>query len=138
MAEMTRDEVYAYLDSHGGYAVLSTVGKDGYPHAVPLGYFRQAEEIVLPVRGQRKVNIARNPRVGVTVESGRSMKELKGVVIKGDATLVEDPAAVLELAREGARRRGTAEDQLPTSTRPGAAYVRVRPRKIASWDNSKP
>lgn len=138
MAEMTRDEVKTYLDGHGGYAVLSTIGKDGYPHAVPLGFFRSGEDVVLPVRGQRKVNIARNPKVAVTVESGRTMKELKGVVIRGDATLVEESAAVLELLREGARRRGTAEDQLPTSARPGMAYVRVRPQKIASWDNTKP
>ncbi|TAK80009.1 MAG: hypothetical protein EPO16_00970 [Dehalococcoidia bacterium] len=137
MAEMTREEVDVYLDSHGGYAVLSTIGKDGYPHAVPLGFFRSGDEVVLPVRGQRKVNIGRNPKVAVTVESGRTMKELKGVVIRGDATLVEDPAAVLELVREGARRRGTPEDQLPTTTRTGMAYVRVRPRKIASWDNTK-
>lgn len=137
MAEMTREEVDAYLDGHGGYAVLSTIGKDGYPHAVPLGFFRSGEEIVLPIRGQRKVNIGRNPKVAVTVESGRTMKELKGVVIRGDATLVEDPAAVLELVREGARRRGTPEGQLPTTARTGMAYVRVRPRKIASWDNTK-
>lgn len=137
MAEMTPDEVNAYLDGHGGYAVLSTIGKDGYPHAVPLGFFRQGEDIVLPVRGQRKVNISRNPKVAVTVESGQTMKDLKGVVIRGDATLVEDPAAVLELVREGARRRGTAEDQLPTTTRTGAAYVRVHPAKVASWDNTK-
>ena len=137
MAEMTRDEVNTYLDGHGGYAVLSTIGKDGYPHAVPLGFFRSGEDVMLPVRGQRKVNIARNPRVAVTVESGRTMKELKGVVIRGDATLVEEPAAVLELLREGARRRGTAEDQLPASARPGMAYVRVRAVKVASWDNTK-
>ncbi len=138
MAEMTRDEVNAFLDGHGGWAVLSTVGKYGYPHAVPIGFFRMGEEIVLPVRGQRKVNIARNPKVGVVVESGGSMKDLKGVVIQGDAALVEDAAAVLELTREGARRRGTAEDALPTEARRGAAYVRVRPVKIASWDNTKP
>ncbi len=138
MAEMTRDEVNAYLDAHGGYAVLSTIGKDGYPHAVPLGFFRSGEEVVLPVRGQRKVNIARNPKVAVTVESGRTMKELKGVLRRGAATPVEDPSAVLELLREGARRRGTAEGQLPTEARRGVAYVRVRPRKIASWDNTKP
>ncbi len=137
MAEMTPDEVNAYLDSRGGYAVLSTIGKDGYPHAVPLGYFRSGQDIVLPVRGQRKVNISRNPKVAVTVESGTSMKDLKGVVIRGDATLVEDPATVLELVREGARRRGVAEDQLPTTTRTGMAYVRVSMKKIASWDNTK-
>lgn len=138
MAEMTPDEVDAYLDSHGGYAVLSTIGKDGYPHAVPLGFFRSGEDVVLPVRGQRKVNIGRNPKVAVTVESGHTMKELKGVVIRGDATLIEEPATVLELWREGARRRGTPDDQLPTEARRGMAYVRVRPRKIASWDNTKP
>mgnify|MGYP001247199847 CR=1 FL=1 len=47
MAERTRAEVDDYLDGHGGYAVLSTIGKDGYPHAVPLGFFRSGEP---PVR----------------------------------------------------------------------------------------
>lgn len=137
MAEMTPEEVHAFLDGHGGWAVLSTIGKYGYPHSVPVGFFRLGDEIVLPVRGQRKVNIIRNEKVGVVVESGRSMKELKGVVIQGDATLVEEPAAVLELMREGARRRGTPEDQLPTEPRRGMAYVRVHPVKVASWDNTK-
>lgn len=138
MAEMTRDEVDEFLDGHGGWAVLATNGKNGYPHAVPMGFFRMGEEILLPVRGQRQVNIERDPRVCVSIESGREWTELKGVVIQGDATLITDPAAVLELMREGSRRHGVPEDQLPTEIRRGlGGYIRVSPRKIASWDNSK-
>jgi hypothetical protein len=39
--------------------------------------------------------------------------------------------------REAARWRGTPEDQLPTEPRPGAAYIRVTPRRIISWDYGK-
>ena len=71
------------------------------------------------------------------VESGTTMGDIKGVLIQGDADLVTEPAEVLPLLREASRRRGTPEDELPTEARPGVAYVRVRPRKVISWDYSK-
>jgi PPOX class probable F420-dependent enzyme len=137
MAEMTREEVYAWLDNGPRWCRLATVGRDGYPHQVPLGYFRLDEDIYVSMRGQRLVNVRRNPKVSIVVDSGEGMNELKGAVIEGDAELIEDPAAILEVLRESARRRGTPEDQLPTEARAGRVYIRVTPRKIASWDNAK-
>lgn len=138
MAEMTRDEVYAYLDSGPRWARLATIGKDGYPHIVPLGYFRLDDHVYVNMRGQRLVNARRNPRVSFLLDEGEGMRELKGVVIEGDAELVEDQAQVLELQRAIARKRGTPEDQLPTENRGGRPLLKITPRKIASWDNSKP
>jgi len=134
---MTREEAYAFLDNGPRWAVLSTVGKDGFPHAVPLGYFRVGDDVAVSVRGQRKVNIARNPKVALLLEDGDSMANLRGLLIRGETTLVEDAEGVLELMREGARRRGTPEDQLPTEPRAGAAYARIPLARFASWDNTK-
>lgn len=138
-ASMTPDEVNAYLDSRPGWVILTTVGRDGYPHSVPIGYFRQGEEIYMGGRlgTQRAKNILRNPKVSLMVESGTTMSDIKGVLIQGDADLVTEPADVLPLLREASRRRGTPEDELPTEARPGVAYVRVRPRKVISWDYGK-
>ena len=137
MAEMTPEEAYAFLDNGPRYAVLSTVGKDGFPHAVPLGYFRVGDEVVLSMRGQHKVNAARNPKVSVLLEDGDSMTNLRGLLVRGEAVLVEDAEGVLELTRGIARRRGTAEDKLPTEPRPGAAFARIPLARFASWDNTK-
>ena len=134
---MTQEEVFAFLDDGPRWAVLSTVGKDGFPHAVPLGYFRVGDEVALSMRGQRKVNVARNPKVSLLVEDGETTANLRGLLIRGEATLVEDAEGVLELTREGARRRGTPEDQLSTEHRPGAAYARIPLARFASWDNTK-
>ncbi|MFA7249863.1 MAG: pyridoxamine 5'-phosphate oxidase family protein [Dehalococcoidia bacterium] len=138
MAEMTRDEIYAWLDHGPQWLRVATVGSDGYPHIVPLGYFRQGDDIVIHMRGQRRVNVRRNPSVCLLLDAGSARNDLKGVVIQGDATLVEDPADLIELTRAGARARGVPEDQLPTEARRGRVFARIRPVKFASWDNSKP
>ena len=35
----------AYLDDRPGWIILSTISPDGYPHSVPLGYFRLGDDI---------------------------------------------------------------------------------------------
>ncbi|MEZ4501319.1 MAG: pyridoxamine 5'-phosphate oxidase family protein [Dehalococcoidia bacterium] len=137
MAEMTRDEVNAWLDNGPRWIRLATNGRDGYPHVVPLGYFRIDDDIYLNMRGQRLANVKRDPKVCLVLDAGEGMGDLKGAVIQGDATVIEDQAQVLELQREGLRRRGVPEDKLPTENRGRRPLVRVTPRKIASWDNSK-
>jgi nitroimidazol reductase NimA-like FMN-containing flavoprotein (pyridoxamine 5'-phosphate oxidase superfamily) len=52
--------------------MLSTIDPDGYPHTVPLGYFRLGDDILMGVRPEtRKVrNIQQNPRVSLLIETG--------------------------------------------------------------------
>jgi len=136
---MTDAEVYAFLDAKPGWIVLSTIGPQGYPHSVPLGYFRLGRDIYLGCRAntQKIKNIERNPKVSLVLESGTSRPDLKGVMLQGHATVYADPDNILRLSREAARLRGVAEDALPQSPRPGAAYIKVEPRRIISWDYSK-
>lgn len=139
MATFSTEEAYAFLDSHPGtgWAILSTNGSDGYPHTVPLTYFRRGEVVYVGARGQRLANARRDPRVSLLVEDGVALNELRGVLIRGDAAVVDDPVEVLELQRESMRQGGTAEADLPTEARPGSAYLAVQPARIASWDNTR-
>src|SRR5207245_3572318 len=86
-ARMTDQEMKAFLDTKPGWIVLSTIGRDGYPHSVPLGYFRLGDDIYIGCRaGTQKIkNIERNPKVSLALESGSSRKDIKGGWIQGDA-----------------------------------------------------
>ncbi len=139
-AKLTNDEVNAFLDSHPGWITLTTIGRDGFPHSVPIGYFRLGDDVYIGCRAgsQKLKNIERNPRVCVVLESGKTMQDIKGVMIQGEATVHVDDAEALRIAQEQARGRGVAESELPTTPRPGAAYIRIPRRKVISWDYSRP
>jgi nitroimidazol reductase NimA-like FMN-containing flavoprotein (pyridoxamine 5'-phosphate oxidase superfamily) len=136
--KLTDEQIEAYLDSRPGWAILSTIDDDGFPHSVPLGYFRLGRDIVMGVRDRtHKVsNVESNPNVSVLLEDGSSMADIRGVMLQGRARIVRDHDEALELAREGARARGVPESDLPTEPRPGAAYIRVAPVRTRSWDYS--
>lgn len=136
---LTKEEAYQFLDETPGWVILTTIGRDGYPHSIPIGYFRQGDDIYLGGRSgtQRLKNIERNPKVTLLVESGKTMQDIKGLMIQGDADIVTSPDEVLPLMRAAAKQRGASDDDLPTEVRPGVAYVRVRPRRLVSWDYSR-
>ena len=135
---LTQQEIYDYLDSKPGWVVLTTLDADGFPHSVPLGYFRLGDEILMGVRADthKLDNIARNPKVSLLIESGSTMADIRGVMVQGTAAVHAEPGDVLHYARAAARRRGVAEADLPAEPRPGAAYIRVTPERIRSWDYS--
>lgn len=136
--KLSDEEVAAYLDSRPGWAVLSTIDSEGFPHSVPLGYFRLGRDIIMGVRdGTRKVaNVENNPNVSVMLEDGSTMADIRGVMLQGHARIVREAHEALELSREGARARGVPESEWPTEPRPGAAYIRMTPVRTISWDYS--
>jgi nitroimidazol reductase NimA-like FMN-containing flavoprotein (pyridoxamine 5'-phosphate oxidase superfamily) len=136
---LTTEEAHAYLDSRPGWIVLTTIGRDGMPHSVPIGYFRLGDDVYVGCRaGTQKVrNIERNPNVSLLLQSGGSMQDIKGLMIQGVATVFSEPADTLRLGREAARTRGVPEAELPTEARPGSAYIRVQVRRMISWDYAR-
>ena len=137
--QLTQQETHDFLDSKPGWVALTTVGPDGFPHTVPLGYFRLGDDILIGVRANtlKLRNIRYNPRVSLMIESGRTRQDIKGLMIQGNATVHTDPDELLHYAREAAKLRAVADADLPTEPRPGAAYIKVSPHKIRSWDYSQ-
>ncbi|GAA4763633.1 TIGR03618 family F420-dependent PPOX class oxidoreductase [Microbacterium gilvum] len=74
-------------------AVLSTVGRRGRVHAVPVGVtYRDGLARVIGSRGTQKfVNAARSGRAVVTTVDGA-----RWLSLEGPARVVDDPAAVAE------------------------------------------
>ena len=118
--------------------MLSTVGPDGYPHTVPLGYFRLGDEILMGVRGGTKKlrNIQANSKVSLLLESGGTRNDIKGLMIQGTATVHTDPTETLHYAREAAKLRGVPASELPTEARRDAVHIRVVPERLHSLDYS--
>jgi nitroimidazol reductase NimA-like FMN-containing flavoprotein (pyridoxamine 5'-phosphate oxidase superfamily) len=139
-AKLTKEEAHAFLDSRPGWIALTTVSKDGYPHTVPIGYFRLGDDVYIGCRAgtQKLKNIERNPKVSLMVESGNSMQDIKGLMIQGEATVTTEPGELLRLSQAAARARGVPEGSLPQQPPPGAAYIRVVPKRYLSWDYSRP
>jgi nitroimidazol reductase NimA-like FMN-containing flavoprotein (pyridoxamine 5'-phosphate oxidase superfamily) len=125
----------AYLDERGGRkGMLTTIGREGYPHTVPLTYFRVGNDVYVPGRrrSQRLANIARNPKVSFLVEDGESMDSYRGLLIQGDATVIDDAAEKLRVARDSARERGLPEAEWPADP-PRGTLIRIARRRITSW-----
>ncbi|TMA34539.1 MAG: TIGR03618 family F420-dependent PPOX class oxidoreductase, partial [Deltaproteobacteria bacterium] len=96
---LTPEERQAYLhDSHT--IILSTLDRHGYPHSVAMWYVVDPDGTVLMTtfaKSQKAVNLRRDSRCALLVESGRKYEDLKGVLIRGRATLEPDTERVLDL-----------------------------------------
>ena len=103
--KMTPEQALAYLASRHSCA-LATNGHDGYPHVVAMWYTVKDGAIMMTsyARAQKIVNLRRDPRATVLVESGATYKELAGVMVRGRVELIDGPAALADYS-EAHRRR---------------------------------
>ena len=76
-------------------------------------------------KAQKVLNIRRNPKVGLMVETGGSYAELRGVMVRGTCEIIEDVDTVRQVMNH--RRRS------PESGRRGLA--RQRPKTRGSQSN---
>ena len=136
--KMTLEEQEQFLRDSRKVA-LATIDQNGFPHVVAMNYVARDGAILMSSYGkaQKVVNIRRNPKVGVMAESGRTYGELKGVMIRGECEIIEEPSAVAQMM--GAIR-GREAGEVPTgaaSSAPKRVILKVIPKKITSWDHSK-
>ena len=147
---MTADEMVEFLSSGAKILQVATVGKDGAPHLAPMWFVLDDGKIVFRsfTKSQKIVNLKRDPRITVLVEEGDSYETLQGVMIKGTARLVNDPAYILNLyGRVGARYPFAGDTPVELDPEaleaafgrftPKNTAVIVEPDKITSWDHRK-
>jgi nitroimidazol reductase NimA-like FMN-containing flavoprotein (pyridoxamine 5'-phosphate oxidase superfamily) len=78
---------------------LATIDKDGFPHVLAMNF--QVHDGVYYMtsygKAQKVLNIRRNPKVGIMVESGASYAELKGIMVRGECEVIDDPDRVHDI-----------------------------------------
>lgn len=129
---MTAEEIAAYLDARREWAVLTTLGGNGLPHSVTLGYFRINDDLYLGMkdRTQKVRNAERDPRAAVLVSSARATGAIDGVLLQGAASIVRDPEQRLALARQAAEQR---HESPPDTISPDGVYLKLSPARTISW-----
>jgi PPOX class probable F420-dependent enzyme len=141
--KMTDAEIDAFIDQERTLQVAS-INKDGTPHLVAMWFALFEGKLAFWTYGksQKVLNVQRDPRLTVMLESGAKYEELKGVTIYGTARVVSDLDVVLQfgeavyerywgpidsdLVREGVRTMGAKR-----------VLIVVEPDKIVSWDHAK-
>src|SRR6476660_2846876 len=98
---MSDDEVAAFLDEQRTL-ICATIGRDGWPHLMPLWYVVRDGELWswTYAKSQKVRNLERDPRCTVQVEAGEAYAELRGVMIKAECELIRDVEEVAELGAE--------------------------------------
>ena len=139
---MTDDELAAFLATER-ICRVATIGADG-PHATPLWFGWDGTYLWLYsiVKSQRWTDIIRDPRLGIVVDAGVEYLELRGVEITGTADVIGevprtgepvDELAAIERVFAG-KYFGGAEEMFHDGRH---AWLRVTPKKLASWDFRK-
>jgi hypothetical protein len=141
---MTPEELDAFLAAER-ICRVATVGVDG-PHATPLwfGWDGTALWLYSIVKSQRWTDLMRDPRIGVTIDTGVDYLELRGVEITGTVEVVgdaprtggDDPQlAAIEKQFGNKYMDSSGGGNMFHDGRHG--WLRVTPNKIASWDFRK-
>jgi nitroimidazol reductase NimA-like FMN-containing flavoprotein (pyridoxamine 5'-phosphate oxidase superfamily) len=144
---LSRDEVWEELArAHTG--ILTSMKADGTPITLPLWFVALEERIYFggPARTKKVARLRRNPRCCFLVESGTYWRELKGVVLTGNAR---------EVTNEETQRRVRAamdakydpyrskRSSMPDETRsvyeaPGRVTFELVPDdRVLTWENSR-
>ena len=114
------DEELMYLDEEAHLGRLATVGEDGVPHVVPVGWRYDAENDAIEIGGRDAAEFVRT-------------RKFRNVRIKGTAALVVDdvlppwrPRAVLVRGRAEAIHDRTTDGT-------ASAFIRIAPTEVISW-----
>ncbi|HEX6353328.1 PPOX class F420-dependent oxidoreductase [Actinophytocola sp.] len=139
---MSAEEITQFLHEQR-VATLATVGADGQPHLVAMWY-AVLDGVVwfeTKAKSQKAVNVRRDGRVTVMVETGHTYDMLRGIALEGRATIVDDPDALWAVGvNVWERYNGPYSEEV----RPMVEFmlakrvaVRIDVERTRSWDHRK-
>ncbi|MFY1675980.1 MULTISPECIES: pyridoxamine 5'-phosphate oxidase family protein [unclassified Streptomyces] len=139
---MTPGELDAFLTAERTCRV-ATVSADGAPHVSTLWFAWDGRSLWMysVVRSKRWVDLARDPRVAIVVDTGEDYDELRGAELSGTVARVGEVPRTGELCAELDvpetlfARKNFGLEEMPHDGR--HAWLRLTPRKVVSWDFRK-
>jgi PPOX class probable F420-dependent enzyme len=138
--QLTPDEQALFLRENRK-AALATIDQHGFPHVIAMNFVAKDGAFYMTSYGkaQKVVNIRRNPKVALMVETGNGYAELRGVMVRGHCDIIEGADAVRAVFSAMADARGTTYQRPSGSadSAPKRVVLKIVPEKITSWDHSK-
>ena len=135
---LTPEEEAAFLRDNRK-AALATLDQHGFPHVVAMNFVVRDGAYYMTSYGkaQKVLNIRRNPKVGVMVETGRAYAELKGVMVRGHCELIEEADRVAEVLSWLGVGRATDRPAGAVRSAPKRVALKITPAKTVTWDHAK-
>jgi nitroimidazol reductase NimA-like FMN-containing flavoprotein (pyridoxamine 5'-phosphate oxidase superfamily) len=143
---MSAGEAAAFL--LGGRKVqLATNGPDGFPHLVTMYYVMTRGQLTFWTyrKSQKALNLERDSRISCLVEDGEEYFDLRGVLVQGTASRIDDHDEIAAIGRRitsvigGAMAAADGEAltrYVEQAARKRCGYS-VKPSKVISWDHTK-
>jgi PPOX class probable F420-dependent enzyme len=143
LIRLTDAELQEFLDGRRVMNV-ATFNHDETIHLVAMWYGFYDGKLAFETftKSQKIRNLERDPRITILIESGDQYEELQGVEIVGRATVTDDPAVVMPVARSVASRyfpfNNEEELDLVAATLANKrSAVIIEPDRTVSWDHTK-
>jgi PPOX class probable F420-dependent enzyme len=138
--QLTAEEQAAFLQE-GHKAALATLDKDGFPHVVAMGFLAKDGAIYMTSysKAQKVLNIRRNPKVGLMIETGKNYGDFRGLMIRGRCEIINDPALVAATIH-ALQEKQSGKTETPREailSAPKRVILKITPEKVASWDHTK-
>lgn len=146
MISMSEEEVRAYLRAQHKLILVSQ-GPAIYPHPMPMNYvFDDHEQFLMTTfrKSQKVLNLQRNPKASLLVESGVGYDELKSVLAYASGEIIDDAEEVMRvmdlmLAKDsaivGENAQGLGDQAEAMAAK--RVVLRFTPDRYISWDHGK-
>jgi PPOX class probable F420-dependent enzyme len=143
--QLSPDEQLELLDAER-VVVISTNGPRGWPHSMPMWFTVREGEIWVwtYAKSQKVMNLDRDRRATLLVETGVDYQELRGIQVEAEAEIIRDVDRVLDFAKELTLRYADGIDELGDDAAaalqaqaPKRVAIRFEPVRTASWDHRK-
>ncbi len=127
---------------------IATIGPGTEINLTPMTFGWAGGQVYIFGRGQKIANLRRAPTATVLVDTGEAWRELRGIMMRGQARVLEDQAAedqdrFLADARQNIGiKHGLMKDGAPASYTASASggsrrWIVFTPETVVSWDNAK-
>ena len=144
--KMPHEEITEFLKNSRTMILVSN-SKHGYPHPMPMWYAVDDDNVVYMTtfrKSQKILNLRRDPRVALLVESGNAYEELKSVLIYTEVELLDDTEATRDILFRISVQRGDLKEEDAESVRAGMMKnaakrigMKFTPNQIITWDHSR-
>jgi pyridoxamine 5'-phosphate oxidase family protein len=107
-----RGRELAFLNSGRRLARVATVGRDGRPHVVPVGWRYNPETDTIDVGGRdfastkKYRDVARHPRAAIVIDEVLPPWNPRGIEIRGAAEAIEGPPPLIRIHPDRVRSWG--------------------------------
>ncbi len=127
---------------------IATVGPGTDINLTPMTFGWANGKVYIFGRGQKVANLRRNPTATILVDIGEAWRELKGVMLRGEARVLETVddeqadgdlfKAQLNLGfKHGLNKEGEIEPYRASASGKSRRWIVFTPEKVVSWDNAR-